>query len=208
MANKVDLPDLSNQPWSLQQAMLILREQLEVGLNRVEAVETWRATQPPILSLEEIRQQLGPMGATPLLTAGLLNTTPADTNTPEIPPVEDGIPDYLDIVTTVRNAMAIGPDSTAEEVFNFMRQVAADINASGQNPSGIVCGFADAPAVGDNVFTCQGETYRYNRVCFSNGHLFKILIDSDPGGSRLPTWDSNGLAPDLYREATTPGSPC
>lgn len=208
MPNKVDLPDLTNQPWTLQQAILMIREQLEVGLNRVAAVEDWQAAQPRILTMEEIQQQLGPLGANPLATAGLLNTTPADTNPPDIPPVADGIPNYLDIVTAVHDAQAIGPTSTAEEVFNFMRQVAADINASGQNPPGIVCGFCDAPPAGDNVFTCQGETYRYNRVCFSNGHLFKILIDSDPGGARTPTWDSNGLAPDLYRTATAPGSPC
>lgn len=207
--NQVELPNFGKDvPYEMQRAFWQLRDQLEAGLNRLTQIEDWQAAQPPILTLEEIQQQLGPLGATPLSTAGLLNTTPADTNPPDIPPVEDGIPNYLDIVTAVHDSMGIGPDSTAEEVFNFMRQVAADINASGQNPPGIVCGFADAPPVGDNVFTCSGETYRYNRVCFSNGHLFKILIDSDPGGARLPTWDNNGMAPDLYREATAPGSPC
>lgn len=205
---KVDLPVLGNQPWEVQDAFNRLREQLELTLNKVSDLEATQDAMPRPLTMEEIKAALGPMGSTPLSTAGLLNTTPPDTNPPEPPPVEDGIPNYIDIVTAARNGMGITGASSPEEVFNFVRTVAADINASGQNPDGIVCGLVDAPAAGENVFTCSGETYRYNRVGFSNGHLFKILIDSDPGGSRLPTWDDNGMAPDLYRVTTPPGSPC
>ena len=177
-----------------------LQGELRTAHARIDAL-------PPILTMEEIQAQLGPLGQYPLPTVGLLPTD-ANTDPPEIPPIDDGIPNYIDIVTAAHDSMGIGPASTAEEVFNFMRQVAADINASGTVPSGLVCGFVLAPPAGDNVFTCSGETYRYNRVAFSNGHLFKILIDSDPGGARTPDWTSNGMSPTLYAPATSPGSPC
>jgi hypothetical protein len=58
------------------------------------------------------------------------------------------------------------------------------------------------------VFTCAGQTYRYARVSFNNDHVFKILIDSDPGGARTPEWADEGIIAGLYRVATSPSSPC
>lgn len=213
---QTDLPNITGKvSWETEQAILLLRQELDRHVqdlhDRIDAI-------PPGLDLATIQQELSPTGSYPLPTASLLNTEPPQT-TPTgggVPPtpIEDGIPNFIDIVTAAHDALGIGPDSSAEDVFNFMRTVASDINNSpwqsdpAQNPSGLVCGFTDAPPAGDNVFTCLGETYRYNRVTFSNDHTFKILIDSDPGGARTPDWTSNGITAGLYRPNTVPGSPC
>lgn len=211
----VDLPHFSGQvPHDVEQAILRLREAIEFNALRVSRVNDQLSAMPRPLTIEEIQARLSPTGDYPLPTAGLLNTTPPVTapttggNTPPPPPVDDGIPDYLSIVQADAAAAGITGASTDEEVFNFMRQVVADINASGMNPAGIVCGFTDAPPGGDNVFTCAGSTYRYARVTFSNDHTFKLLIDADPGGARTPEWADEGITAGLYRVATPPGDPC
>jgi hypothetical protein len=205
----LQIPHITGQvSYDVEQAIEILRRHMELLQGQfAEANEKIKAMPPP-LTLAEIQKQLSPTGQYPLPTASLLNTTPPPVNPPNPPPPDDGIPNYIAIVTADRNAAGIGPTSTPEECFRFVQQVALDINGSGMNPPGIVCGFVSAPAAGENVFTCAGQTYRYNRVGFSNGHLFKILEDSDPGGARIPSWDDNGFQPSLYRPATPPGSPC
>ena len=209
MARKpIDLPHLTGASYGVEQAIYLLRDALADAQAENDDLRARFESLPPILSLEEIQAQLGPMGSNPIPTAGLLNTTPPDTGGEGPPPVDDGIPDYLSIVQAEHTAAGIGPTSTDQEMFDFMRSVAAAINASGQNPPGITCGFTDAPPAGSNVYTCAGATYRYNRVTFSNDHTFKIVIDSDPGGARTPSWDDNGITAGLYRVASAPGSPC
>ncbi len=205
----INLPHITGQvPYDVERTIQILREQLESAVGRLEEHEAYMAAQPPILTMEEIQEALGPTGSNPLETAGLLNTTPAETTPPPPPPPDDGIPDYIAIVTAAHGSLGISGTSTDEEVFRFIQTVAENINLSGMNPSGIVCGLTLAPPGGDNVFTCAGTTYRYARVTFSNGHVFKCLIDADPGGARTPTWADNGLDPSLYSVATSPSSPC
>ncbi len=205
----ISLPHITGQvPYDVEQAIELLRRHLELLSGQFDEANSKIKAMPPPLTLAEIQKQLSPTGQYPLPTASLLNTTPPPVNPPSPPPPDDGIPNYIAIVTADRNAAGIGPTSTPEECFRFVQQVALDINGSGMNPPGIVCGFVSAPAAGENVFTCAGQTYRYNRVGFSNGHLFKILEDSDPGGARIPSWDDNGFQPSLYRPATPPGSPC
>lgn len=119
---------------------------------------------------------------------------------------DDNIPDHGDVVATLAASHAIGPASTALEVFRFCQDVAWTLAGLGEDP---LCGLLIAPAGGDNVYACGGITYRYNRVCYSNGHAFKILIDSDPGGARTPCWtDNGGVSVDLYHVATDPTSAC
>lgn len=212
---QVELPTFTGEvKYQTEQAILRLREAIEFHVADLHARLDGL---PPQLTLAEIQQELSPTGTYPLPTAALLNTATPPTSsggsTPP-PPIEDGIPDFLDIVTAVHAAFGITGASTPEEVFNFMRTVASDINNTpwqsdpALNPSGLVCGFTDAPSNGDNVFTCLGETYRYARVTFSNDHTFKILIDADPGGARTPNWADEGITAGLYRPNTVPGSPC
>lgn len=210
-----DLPHFTGEvPYQTEQAILLLRSALD---RHIQELHARIDNLPAPLSLSEIQQELSPTGSYPLPTAALLNTTPPPTSpgsTAPPTPVEDGVPDFIDIVTAAHDSMGIGPDSPPELVFDFMRTVCANINASpwqsdpAQNPSGLVCGFTDAPPGGDNVYTCAGETYRYARVTFSNDHTFKLLIDADPGGARTPEWADEGITAGLYRPATSPGSPC
>lgn len=209
MARKpIDLPHLTGAPYGVEQAIYLLRDALADAQAENDDLRARFESLPPILSLEEIQAQLGPMGSNPIPTAGLLNTTPPETGGEGPPPVDDGIPDYLSIVQAEHAAAGIGPASTDYEMFDFVRSVAAAINASGMNPSGITCGLVTAPPAGENVYTCAGQTYRYNRVGFSNGHLFKIVSASGPGEDRNPAWDDNGFDVSLYSPATAPGSPC
>lgn len=130
---------------------------------------------------------------------------------PELPPAgpDDGIPDHSATVAAIHAAHGIGPGSSNDEVFRFAQDVAWTLaNGSYGDPAGLVAGLCKGPSGGDNVFDCGGTTYRYNRVCYTNGHLFKILVDSDPGGARTPEWSDNGVGLDLYRVATSPSSPC
>lgn len=212
---EVNLPTFTGEvKYNTEQAIYRLREALEMHVrdlhNKIDGI-------PPGLTLAEIQRELSPTGSYPLPSAALLNTETPPTSPgggDPTPPVEDGIPDFTAIVVAAHDALGIGPTSSPEEVFNFMRTVASDINNTpwqsdpALNPSGLVCGFTSAPAGGDNVFTCLGETYRYARVTFSNDHTFKILIDADPGGARTPEWADEGITAGLYRPNTVPGSPC
>lgn len=205
----IELPHITGKvPYAVEESINILRRELELGLRRIQAAEAFIAEAPPILTIEEIQEALGPLGSNPLPTAGLLNTTPADTNPPPAPGPDDGIPDYLSIVQAAATAYGISGASSDADVFGFIRTVAQDINASGTVPAGLTCGLTSAPSGGDNVYTCAGNTYRYARVTFSNDHTFKCLIDADPGGARTPEWADDGLTPGLYRPAVSPGSPC
>lgn len=195
-------------PWDVEQNILDLRQAIDQLRAEHDQTKANLAALPPILSMEEIQSALGPTGTNPLPTAGLVNTVPPPTQPSSPPPQDDGIPNYLSIVQADAAAAGIGPTSTDEAMFRCIQQIAADINASGMNPTGIVCGFTTAPPAGSNVFTCAGITYRYNRVSFSNGHIYKVFEDSDPGGARTPSWDNNGSDLSLYSPATAPGSPC
>jgi hypothetical protein len=209
---KINLPHFTGQvPYEVEQAIQRLREELESAFDRQDAIAGRIDALPPQLTLEQIQQELSPSGNYPLPTAGLLGTTPApsvpgDTTPPD--PINDGIPDHLDIVESVRVSMGIGPTSTDEEMWRFLQTVVEEINNSGTDPVGLVCGYTLAPPAGAAVFTCAGITYRYARVCYSNGHLFDIVIDADPGGTRLASWQDNGLDLSLYSVATSPTSPC
>jgi hypothetical protein len=62
---------------------------------------------------------------------------------------------------------------------------------------------------GDNIYTCGGETYSISRVCYPDGHIFKVLGDAGPGGNNTPQWVDDGfVTPDRYHIATDPALPC
>jgi hypothetical protein len=149
------------------------------------------------ISLDEAQAGLAPTGPKPLATAGLLNTTEAETSQ-SAAPIDDQIPDYTDIVVAVKAALGIGPTTPPALMFKSVQSIAANINTQPNLPTGLICGLVTAPPGGENVYTCAGQTYRYNRVAFSNGHLFKVYEDSDPGGERVAAWDDNGVIPSLY----------
>lgn len=128
-------------------------------------------------------------------------------NLPETPSTDpaDDIPDHGDVVANAHNAHGIGPGSSDEDVFRFVQDVAWELAGLGEDPlAGLLL-----KSAGAGIFTCAGETYSYTRVCYSNGHIFDILIDGDPGGARLPSWGDDGFVDvGFYHVATDPSSPC
>lgn len=212
MPKPLDLPHLTGKvPYEVERAIIILRDAIQAQSGDIESAHSRLDGLPTPLTLPDIQAALSPSGDYPLPTAGLLNTNeppsvPGDTQ--PIDPINDGIPDFLPIVVAAHAAYGIGPTSPAEDVFNFARTVVENINLSGDVPPTLTCGLTDAPPTGDNIYTCQGETYRYARCTFSNDHTFKLLIDSDPGGARTPEWADEGITAGLYKPATPPDTPC
>jgi len=44
---------------------------------------------------------------------------------------------------------------------------------------------------GENVVPWLGINFSASRVCFSDGHIFKIIGDAGPGGANSPGWADN-----------------
>jgi hypothetical protein len=48
-------------------------------------------------------------------------------------------------------------------------------------------------------------TFSASRVCFRDGHIFKILGEAGPGGANSPAWGDNDFVdPSLYVAAIDP----
>lgn len=119
---------------------------------------------------------------------------------PDEPPVP--VPDHLDVVTAIWNLAPLGPSSPEVDLYRFVQAVA---NALLSVDPPLTCGLLHKPT-GANIYTCAGETYSIARICYDNGQVYKIVIDADPGGQRLPGWAYNGLLLDDYRDVTASGS--
>ena len=44
---------------------------------------------------------------------------------------------------------------------------------------------------GENTVPWLGFTFSASRVCFPDGHIFKIIGDAGPGGNNSPGWADN-----------------
>lgn len=125
----------------------------------------------------------------------------------DVPP-SDGIviPDHLDVVTNLWNASPLGPSSTDVELYRFVQAVAYALETVDFAATGLTCGLLYKPT-GAARYDCSGISYSISRVCYDNGHAFKVLIDADPGGSRLPCWaDNGGTDETVYRPVSSSGS--
>lgn len=58
---------------------------------------------------------------------------------------------------------------------------------------------------GENTVPWLGFTFSASRICFPNGHIFKILQDAGPGGQNAPIYSDNDFVdPSLYFPAVNP----
>ena len=58
---------------------------------------------------------------------------------------------------------------------------------------------------GENVVPWLGTTYSASRVCYPDGHIYKLISDAGPGGANSPTWQDNDFVdPSLYQRAIDP----
>jgi len=58
---------------------------------------------------------------------------------------------------------------------------------------------------GENVVPWLGMSFSASRVCFPDGHIFKIISDAGPGGANSPGWGDNDFVDkSLYVAAIDP----
>jgi hypothetical protein len=58
---------------------------------------------------------------------------------------------------------------------------------------------------GENIVSWQGYSFSAGRVCYPDGHIYKVLTDVGPGGANGPTWSDNEFVDrSLYVPAIDP----
>lgn len=61
---------------------------------------------------------------------------------------------------------------------------------------------------GENVVLWAGYSFSAARICYPDGHIYKILGDAGPGGANSPGFSDNGFVdPTLYVPAIDPSTP-
>lgn len=113
------------------------------------------------------------------------------------------IADHAADVSAIWTATPVLPGSPDVDLYRFCQAVATFLETA--DPP-FTCGLL-LKSSGVNIYDCMGISYSISRVCYDNGRIFKILIDADPGGSRLPTWADNcGDDPGVYSPVATSGA--
>jgi hypothetical protein len=63
-------------------------------------------------------------------------------------------------------------------------------------------------ASGDNVVIWQGFSLSASRICYPDGHIYKLMSDAGPGGSNAPGFSDNDFVDrSLYVKAIDPSKP-
>ena len=61
---------------------------------------------------------------------------------------------------------------------------------------------------GENVVLWQGYSFSSSRVCYADGHIYKVISDAGPGGANLPGFADNDFVDrSLYVPAIDPNKP-
>jgi hypothetical protein len=61
---------------------------------------------------------------------------------------------------------------------------------------------------GDNVVIWQGFSLSASRICYPDGHIYKLMSDAGPGGANSPQFSDNAFVdPSLYVKAIDPSKP-
>jgi hypothetical protein len=59
---------------------------------------------------------------------------------------------------------------------------------------------------GENIIAWMGYSFSLSRVCYPDGHIFKVLTDAGEGGTNGPTWSDNDFVERrFYVPAIDPG---
>jgi len=90
----------------------------------------------------------------------------------------------------------VRPTNSVED-FEVTKRVAWLLRASG---GGLLL-----KSSGENVVPWMGVNYSASRICFPNGHIFKIFSDAGPGGANAPIYSDNDFVEvSLYVAAIDP----
>jgi len=58
---------------------------------------------------------------------------------------------------------------------------------------------------GENVTSWKSYNFSASRICYPDGHIFKVISDAGPGGANGASWQDNGYVDrSLYLEALDP----
>jgi hypothetical protein len=58
---------------------------------------------------------------------------------------------------------------------------------------------------GENIISWQGHSFSISRICYPDGHIYKVISDAGDGGTNGATWADNGFVdPGLYLAAIDP----
>ncbi len=61
---------------------------------------------------------------------------------------------------------------------------------------------------GDNIILWQGYSLSCARICYPDGHIYKLMQDAGPGGTNAPQFaDNDFVDPALYVKAIDPSKP-
>lgn len=91
-----------------------------------------------------------------------------------------------------------GHPSTSDKTFEITRRVAWALRQQG---AGLL--IKDS---GENIIGWGNRSYSICRICFPDGHVWKVMTDCGDGGANGPTWADNGFVEtNRYVPAIDPG---
>lgn len=157
-------------------------------------------------SLTKVSQQAeAALGAASQQAAALASGSGSGGGTTS-PPVDTiVIPDHLADVQAVWTARQ-PTVSTVEWAFKTVQTLAWQFRNEVIDGVPFAMGLLIKTA-GDNIYTCGGVNYSAGRVCYPNGHIFKILTDVPTTNG--PEWADDGFVdPQRYHVATDPAAAC
>jgi hypothetical protein len=127
--------------------------------------------------------------------------TPAPAPEPTPPPPPDdplfgcgGIQDKMDLVDCIHGHIQPHDQYGAFEV---AKRVAWALRGEG---AGLLIKNG-----GENIVPWQGYSFAAGRICYPDGHIYKVISDVGPGGLNGPSWQDNGFVDrNLYVPAIDP----
>ena len=94
----------------------------------------------------------------------------------------------------------INPGSSAARAFEVTKRVAWALRGEG---AGLLIKNG-----GENIISWRGYSFSLSRICYPDGHIYKVLSDAGEGGANGPTWaDNDFVDPSLYVPAIDPSLP-
>jgi hypothetical protein len=131
---------------------------------------------------------LGPVSGSELLRRA--SPAPAPQPEPEPQPAPGdplfgcgGIQDNLKLVECIHSHIRPTDERSAFEVTKRVAWALRDRGGAGLllKPSG------------ENIVTWRGYSFAAGRICYPDGHIYKVIIDVGPGGSNGPGWMNEGF---------------
>lgn len=106
-----------------------------------------------------------------------------------------GLGDHQQIVECVHDW--VNPGGSAALAFEVTKRVAWLLRGEG---AGLLI-----KEGGENIISWQGHSFSISRICYPDGHIFKVISDAGDGGTNGATWaDNDFVDPSLYLPAIDP----